>query len=246
MSRCPDWRRLDPADRDAPGATPAAARWREALQHFDGGCPLCRQAALVADPTLIFRRLPVPDLGPAQEAGEVEAARAAVAAMRTASRVAGRVEGRAVRDSRGLAVPGAAVRRALEPLRALQTLQLPHAARWALAAGLTAIALIFGSGHGWHPGALPAVTTGPALASGAADRAGSPAPDRAGSLVAAAPFQGAPSAVTPGAAGRATSGVLPASSRPSIEGLSRPNARVYQLDSPHMSVVMIVDDKLDV
>ena len=45
---------------------------------------------------------------------------------------------------------------------------------------------------------------------------------------------------TPGSA------VLPAASRPSIEGLSRRSARVYQIDSPHMSVVMIVDAKLDV
>ncbi len=42
------------------------------------------------------------------------------------------------------------------------------------------------------------------------------------------------------------SAAQPAASRPSIEGLSRPEARVYQIDSPHMSVVMIVDDKLDV
>jgi hypothetical protein len=40
--------------------------------------------------------------------------------------------------------------------------------------------------------------------------------------------------------------VLPASSRSSIEGLSRPEARVYQIDGPQMSVVMIVDAKLDV
>ena len=48
----------------------------------------------------------------------------------------------------------------------------------------------------------------------------------------------------PGWAG--ASAVQPAASRPSIEGLSRPEARVYQIDSPHMSVVMIVDGKLDV
>jgi hypothetical protein len=240
MSRCPDWRRLDPADRDAAGAPHAAARWREALRHLDSGCPHCRQQALATDPTLIFRRLPAPELGPAQEAEEVAAARRAVAAMRTASRLEGR-------DAREPGSIGAGVRSSsavlssLPALRALQRQPL-HATRWALAAGLTAMALIFGAGHGWHA-AAPA--TGPGSPA-AADRLAGTADTAAVPAGSTAPTFSGPTAtgMMPGRA--AASGVLPASSRPSIEGLSRPEARVYQLDSPHLSVVMIVDDKLDV
>jgi hypothetical protein len=237
VSRCPDWRRLNPADRDEPSAPHAAARWREALRHLDGGCPHCRHEALAADPTLIFRRLPAPELDSAQEAEEVAAARLAVAAMRTASRLDGREARTAVSasSSRG------ALPRPLRPLRplrslrstsALHALQRTHAARWVLAASLTAMALVFGAGHGWHP------VAGNAAAAGAAATPGAP---------------GAPGGHSPGQAfvsGNAAlpgnPGILPASLRPSIEGLSRPEARVYQIDSPHMSVVMIVDAKLDV
>ncbi|HYL06292.1 MAG TPA: hypothetical protein VE075_09645, partial [Thermoanaerobaculia bacterium] len=250
VSRCPDWRRLDPADRDAPGSPHAAARWREALHHLDGGCTRCRQEALAVDPTLVFRRLPAPELGPAQEAEEVAAARLAVAAMRTASRLEGR-------DAPDAGSSAAALHRLhglrrLDTLRGLHTFhtfQQPHAARWALAAGLTAMALIFGSGHGWHAAgtagtAATAATAADGQAAGA-DTAAMQATQGAGpsSLAPAGP---AVAGMVPGAPGRAAAGVLPAASRPSIEGLSRPEARVYQLDSPHMSVVMIVDDKLDV
>jgi hypothetical protein len=234
MSRCPDWRRLDPADRDAPNAPHAAARWREALRHLDSGCPRCRQEALAADPTLIFRRLPAPELDAAQEAEEVAAARLAVAAMRTASRLEGR-QGAPVRST-GAALGSLPSLRSLRSPQALHTLQPVHAARWVLAAGLTAMALVFGSGHGWHgaPGthAGSAVPGSPLSASAASETT----PDGGMAL----PGRG----LSPGAPGMP--GVLPASSRPSIEGLSRPEARVYQLDSPHMSVVMIVDAKLDV
>jgi hypothetical protein len=60
--------------------------WTEALAHFDS-CSLCRRQALSADPTLVFRRMPVVELTPAQEMDEVAAVRQAVAAMRTASRL---------------------------------------------------------------------------------------------------------------------------------------------------------------
>ncbi|HVR10259.1 MAG TPA: hypothetical protein VMW75_19585 [Thermoanaerobaculia bacterium] len=246
MSRCPDWRRLDPADRDAPGAPHAAARWQEALRHLDGGCPRCWQEALAADPTLVFRRLPAPDLGQAEEAEEVAAARLAVAAMRTASRLEGR-------DAREAGGSGTALQtlhglHGLQPRRTFRNLQPLHAARWALAAGLTAMALIFGSGHGWHA----ADSTGSTGSTGSTSPAAGERLAAAGADAAAADAGGmmplpplAP--ILAGAPGRAAAaGVLPASSRPSIEGLSRPEARVYQIDSPHMSVVMIVDDKLDV
>ncbi|MBV8199215.1 MAG: hypothetical protein JOZ15_01195 [Acidobacteria bacterium] len=257
MSRCPDWRRLNPADRDArhPGrprhpehpettAPHAAARWREALRHFDAGCPHCRQQALAVDPTLIFRRLPAAELDPAREAEEVAAARLAVAAMRTASRAG------------------------LRSLPALRTLQRAHAVRWVLAASLTALALVFGAGHGWHGSNGSAGSAGPA-GSGAFAGSESGAPTGAAAAGADASLGGSLALSSAGAAGSVASagpggarvlmpgqalpagipgsaGILPASSRPSIEGLSRPEARVYQLDSPHMSVVMIVDAKLDV
>ncbi len=263
---CPDWRRLDPAARDASGAPHAdahvahalgsshaidalhAVHWREALSHLDSGCPRCWREALAVDPTLIFRRLPAPELTPAQEAEEVEAARLAVAAMRTASRMEGAGRGAA-------GTPAASGRWRRWP-----------GARWALAAGLTAMALVYGSGHGWRPMPVATAPGAPAAAAPADALASSVSPStQAGhagqtgqdlrataELAAAAAEPGGqggqdrpgPRMMPPGWAG--ASAVQPAASRPSIEGLSRPEARVYQIDSPHMSVVMIVDGKLDV
>jgi len=86
---CPDWRRLatlralrTPQDTEPEG-------WALAVEHFDG-CPSCRPEALKADPLLVFRRLPVEELTPAEERSEVESMRHAVAAMRTASRLESR------------------------------------------------------------------------------------------------------------------------------------------------------------
>lgn len=84
---CPDWNALACWRHDPEAGEPAA--WQEALVHLDS-CGLCRAAALAADPTLVFRRLPVlgPDaLDAAAEADEVAAVQQAVAAMRTASRL---------------------------------------------------------------------------------------------------------------------------------------------------------------
>jgi hypothetical protein len=78
---CPDWRRLAAA-RDASPADPAG--WEDALVHLDG-CAACRRAAVEADPTLIFRRLPALALGE----GEVEAMRLRVSALRGARAVTG-------------------------------------------------------------------------------------------------------------------------------------------------------------
>lgn len=245
---CPDWRRLDPAARDSPDAPHAAdadavhaVHWQQALSHLDSGCPDCWREALAVDPTLIFRRLPAPELAPAQEAEEVEAARLAVAAMRR--------------------------------LPATQPSLHGHSARWALAAGLTAMALVYGSGHGWRPTTAATAPVAPAPAAGAlasgrspagsagsagsagfenSESSGSPSTQAGQEMRATSAF--AASASGPGAPGprmmppgwAGASAVQPAASRPSIEGLGRPEARVYQLDSPHMSVVMIVDGKLDV
>jgi len=87
---CPDWNRLV-AERDAapptdvPGGPPTDApeAWDRALAHLDG-CPSCAPRALAADPALVFRRLPAPEIG----AADVEAMRRAVESMRRADRVA--------------------------------------------------------------------------------------------------------------------------------------------------------------
>jgi hypothetical protein len=87
---CPDWialtaHRHDRRHRDAP----EPAGWNEAMVHLDD-CDLCRRQALAADPTLVFRRLaavPAVTMTPAEEQSEADAVRAAVAAMRAASRL---------------------------------------------------------------------------------------------------------------------------------------------------------------
>lgn len=85
---CPDWRGLAAHRDDSRNVQDAEPRgWREALEHFDGGCPRCRREALAADPTLVFRRLPRVEMSAAQEAAEVDAVLQAVTAMRTASRI---------------------------------------------------------------------------------------------------------------------------------------------------------------
>jgi hypothetical protein len=88
---CPSWTVLTAHRRERGGQSAAEPEgWPAALAHFDGGCPVCRKAALTADPTLVFRRLPsVPaaKMTETEERAEVEAVRQAVAAMRTASRL---------------------------------------------------------------------------------------------------------------------------------------------------------------
>ena len=85
---CPDWTLLTAWREERNGAEPEG--WSEALAHFDGGCQLCRKAALKSDPTLVFRRLaqvPAVTMTEAQERAEVDSVRQAVAAMRAASRL---------------------------------------------------------------------------------------------------------------------------------------------------------------
>jgi hypothetical protein len=84
---CPDWTALTAHRRNRDGSEPAA--WGEALTHLDG-CGLCRRQALAADPTLVFRRLtavPAVTMTESEERSEADAVRAAVAAMRAASRL---------------------------------------------------------------------------------------------------------------------------------------------------------------
>ncbi len=86
---CPDWTALTAHRLDKRGGVEPEG-WSEALAHFDGGCQLCRKAALKSDPTLVFRRLaqvPAVAMTEAQERAEVDSVRQAVAAMRAASRL---------------------------------------------------------------------------------------------------------------------------------------------------------------
>lgn len=95
---CPDWSRLAAA-RNAQESPEGyfegqqSAAWTEALEHFDS-CSRCRGEALKADPLLVFRRLPAPDMSAGEERLEVESMQQAVAAMRTARRLESRGEAR--------------------------------------------------------------------------------------------------------------------------------------------------------
>lgn len=95
---CPNWSALA-AHRNDPRAVEPEG-WTEALAHFDS-CGLCRRQALAADPTLVFRRMPVVEPSPAQELDEVAAVRQAVAAMRTASRLDSRPASALLGSKRG-------------------------------------------------------------------------------------------------------------------------------------------------
>lgn len=122
-----DWRALVAHRLDARLDEPAG--WPKALAHF-GACAECRRAALTADPTLVFLRLGEEREGlrePARDQAEIERVRAAVAAMRAASRL----------------------ERARRPAR------LAGWKRWAGAAGLAMAALTSGQ-RAELPAGLPA------------------------------------------------------------------------------------------
>jgi hypothetical protein len=94
MTGCPDWtslvaarQRAEREDNGSDGAVPA--EWTVALEHLDA-CPRCRRQAVMADPLLVFRRLPGADLAPAEERAEAESMVQAVAAMRAAGRLESR------------------------------------------------------------------------------------------------------------------------------------------------------------
>jgi hypothetical protein len=100
----------------------------------------------------------------------------------------------------------------------------PVHSRLAYAAGLALVALAVGSNHAWREDLRPRTVN-------------TARPQR--------PQPGL-STTIPGAAAPGVPAATPASWRSPIERLNRPKARVYQYDGDHMSVVMIVDEKLDV
>lgn len=79
---CPDWSGLV-ARRDAEISGEAA--WDDALVHFDG-CPHCREEALRAEPTLLFRTLrrPSGETGPGDDVATMQQA---VTALRRAREI---------------------------------------------------------------------------------------------------------------------------------------------------------------
>ncbi len=94
-------------------------------------------------------------------------------------------------------------------------------ARWALAAGLAAASLVLG-GRGGRTD-LAGAAPQPAGRAASLAVAGEVVPARLDRLEAA-----------------------PAAVESAVEDLGRPDARIYQLDGERLSVVMIVDEKLDV
>ena len=71
---CPNWRALSRRREAGSGDAP---EWRSALRHLDE-CPACQAAAPAVDPTLLFLRLPAPEM----DRDGVEAMKRAVASMR--------------------------------------------------------------------------------------------------------------------------------------------------------------------
>lgn len=68
---CPDWNELI---RQRDDGADGERRWLEALEHLDD-CGSCHEAALAVEPTLMFRRLPAPEI-------DVTEMQQAVAALR--------------------------------------------------------------------------------------------------------------------------------------------------------------------
>jgi hypothetical protein len=194
---CPDWNALTAHRRERDGSEPAG--WGAAVAHLDG-CGLCRKQALAADPTLVFRRLaavPAVTMTGSEERSEADAVRAAVAAMRAASR--------------------------LDSLEARPRIATGGLRRWSVAAVAAVLALAVlaapakqdGSGHTPHDAAI--------FREGRVD------------------------------AGMASREILPAAAstqadfgEPVVEGVNLPDARVYHMSGEGLSVVMVVDESLDI
>lgn len=139
---CPDWRALVAA-RDAHPAAESPL-WAEARRHA-GRCSRCREAALAADPLLVFARLPERQVS----AGEIGDMQAAVAALVRAGRVGQGSDpglpGR--RSSRRAGVAGAAGVIGLLPVARLSVFRI------AAALGICSLLALSGTPR-FHPAAL--------------------------------------------------------------------------------------------
>lgn len=77
---CPDWRDLCARREADSGDVPG---WHAALEHMDE-CPSCREAAVEADPALLFRSLPSLEA----DSSEIQEMQRAVASMRRSDKLA--------------------------------------------------------------------------------------------------------------------------------------------------------------
>lgn len=197
---CPDWTSLAAHRHERDGFEPEG--WSEALAHLDGGCALCRRQALAADPTLVFRRLaavPAVTMTDAEERSEADAVRAAVAAMRAASRL----------DS-------------LEARPRTSSLWKGWSTG-ALAASLALVALVVPSGYDPSKSSQVAASK---MEDAAIFRDGRVEFDSLDEPVAAAQQVDL--------------------EEPVVEGVNLPDARVYHMSGEGLSVVMVVDESLDI
>lgn len=232
-----DWRALI-ARRDESGEDPVG--WDEAMVRVDT-CDDCRRQALMADPSLVFRRLPRVETGPA----DVESMRQAVASLRRASRVT------AVDESGPDTVAGSgggarSHRAGLRQIAAAALLAAAALAAWIAGPAVLDPAALSADAHdsAGEPAAVMAAAGGGATPAPSGltgelpvDRLLPPSTDLAGVPVASRP--GVP------VASRLSADDL--ASRPVFEGLSQPRAAdVYQVGEEDLLVVMVVDETLDI
>jgi hypothetical protein len=215
-----DWRSLVAPRGEAGGEEPTG--WAAAIEHVglgrpSAGCAACRRSALAADPTLVFHRLSGEPLAAPSTAIDPEVA--AVRQAVAALRTASRFGGTA-----------AAAGRPMD--RASAAGWARGAVRWSAAAGLAAVALTAGSAA---PERIAPAALSVALPAAAADPSIEPAL-----------YPGLRAASGPVLAAVPAAMRVPPQQMPMVEDLNRPDARIYQIDGGNLSVVMIVDEKLDV
>ena len=216
-----DWKSLI-ARRDAAAEAGASeVDVSAALDHVDH-CDACRRKALMADPSLVFRRLPRVET----TAADVESMRQAVASLRRASRVT-------------------SVEAEVETAASRRRFAIGHGLRRAAAAVLLAAA---GLGA-WLAGPTlleHATLVDAGLDPLATDAAPVAVPSADSLLSAATPTTGLEPLIEPLAVAHRPS-AEDLAARPVFEGLSQPRAAdVYQVGEEDLLVVMVVDETLDI
>ncbi len=239
-----DWRTLI-ARRDESGEDPAG--WDDAMARVDT-CDDCRRLALMADPSLVFRRLPRVETGPA----DVESMRQAVASLRRASRVTAVDESGPDTTVAGSGGGARSHRAGLRQIAAAALLAAAALAAWIAGPGVLDPAALTTHDGGGEPAAVMAAAEGgvnPATSGLAgelpADGLLPPASDLAG--VPGASRLGVPVASGHGVPVASRLSADDLASRPVFEGLSQPRAAdVYQVGEEDLLVVMVVDETLDI